>query len=429
MNIHKTVVVLLALLLAGMAMVPMVSAAETSDTTNIVGITVPAPETVDISELKARHTQHSEEAFILTDPAKFLTFWNNKLKWGLSQQQIENGVKKLEAGDLKKYWDESGKYYEINNPEEFSQDLQRALGITEEQAAVFVIMQREQTRLDFQNYQATSQSAIFSLQKSSSILSANPLNQSAPSATGYLYTVLIFTDFQIPSEEGAWRDSHKEDAWYDAWMGTNQIESQADSRAGVDNSVGTYSVTVSGQNTGDNSNAWGPSGWMERAAQNLGYTDGNNDGRYTDDMARALKSYQGADSVVLLFATHDVTRSYAVGPDQGYADKTAIGYWWLGSDSAAHFATQYHYEHEALHLYGALDEYAGSSTCNAASILAVDPMQQFYTNTNHISCGSGSTTSVMRDLGETVISPSTKRFIGWGDHDNDGTLDPFDSSP
>jgi hypothetical protein len=190
-----------------------------------------------------------------------------------------------------------------------------------------------------------------------------------------------------------------------------------------------FSVTVSGQNTGDNINTWGSSGWMERAAQNLGYTDGNSNDRYTDDMATALKNYQGADSVILMFVTHDITRSYAVGPDQGYADKAAIGYWWLGSDYAVHYATQYHYEHEALHLYGALDEYTGSSTCNAASILAVDPMQQFYTNTNHESCGSGSTASVMRTLGQTVISESTKRFIGWGDHDNDGTLDPFDSSP
>ena len=101
----------------------------------------------------------------------------------------------------------------------------------------------------------------------------------------------------------------------------------------------------------------------------------------------------------------------------------------MGSDSAVHFATQYNYEHEALHLYGTLDEYAGSSSCNAVSVLAVYPMQQFSTSTNHISCTSGSTTSVMRDLGETVISLSTKRFIGWGEHDNDGTLDPFDNFP
>lgn len=80
-------------------------------------------------------------------------------------------------------------------------------------------------------------------------------------------------------------------------------------------------------------------------------------------------------------------------------------------------------------MYGALDEYTGASACNAVSILAVDPMQQFYTNTNHISCPSGSVSTVMRDNGVITIGLSTKKFIGWGDHDSDGTLDPMDSSP
>jgi hypothetical protein len=75
-----------------------------------------------------------------------------------------------------------------------------------------------------------------------------------------------------------------------------------------------------------------------------------------------------------------------------------------------------------------LDEYIPNRYCGQASILAVDPMQQFYTNTNHVTC-TGATNSVMRERGQTVISSSTKKFIGWGDHDNDGTLDPFDSTP
>jgi hypothetical protein len=129
-----------------------------------------------------------------------------------------------------------------------------------------------------------------------------------------------------------------------------------------------------------------------------------------------------------MFLTHDAFRPYAVGPDQGFADKAGISYWVVGSGGLHYFTKPYDYQHEALHLYGALDEYAESSTCNAVSILAVDPMQQFYTNTNHISCPS-STSSVMRDYDVATISTSTKRFIGWGDHDNDGTLDPFDSSP
>ncbi|MFA6225422.1 MAG: hypothetical protein WC620_04370 [Methanoregula sp.] len=126
-------------------------------------------------------------------------------------------------------------------------------------------------------------------------------------------------------------------------MGTNQIESQADSRAGVDNTAGYYTVTVSRQNTGDNSNAWDSSGWMEQAAQNIGYSDSNGDGRYTDDMARALKSSTGADSVTLMFLTHDAFRPYAIGPDQGYADKAAILYWVVGSGGVHYFSKPYDY--------------------------------------------------------------------------------------
>lgn len=424
----KLGIVLLALLLAAMVMVPLVSADEESNKANIVGKTVPAPETMDINRLMSRHTQQSDNSFIITNPVTYLTFWNEKLKWGLSQQQIDDSVKKWETGGLKKYRYESGLYYEIQNLEEFSKDLQQVIGITKKQAAVFVIAQKEQIRIDHQNFKDPSKSVLSSSLKSGAGVRASPTTQSAPYAIGDLYTAVIFTDFQTPGEEGLWRESHKEDAYYDAWVGTNQIETQADSRAGVDNTMGYYTVTVSGQNTGDNRNAWGPSGWMERAAQNIGYSDINTDGRYTDDMARALKSSTGADSVTLMFLTHDATRSYAVGPDQGYADKAAIGYWWVGSNGVYYFSSPYHYEHEALHLYGALDEYAGASYCGQVSSLAVDPMQQFYTNTNHVNC-AGSTTSVMKTLGETVISLSTKRFIGWGDHDNDGTLDPFDSTP
>jgi len=428
MNFRKLSIVLLALLLAAMVMVPMVSADNKGDQVNIVGKTVPAPQTMDINMIKSLHIQQSENSFIITDPVRYLTFWNEKLKWGLSQEQIDDTVKKMNSGNLKKYRDESGKYYEITDVEQFSRDLQKAIGLTDKQTTAFIIAQKEQTRSDYQNFKDSTKYGSRASQKTAVLLSSSPSSQSAPSAIGTLYTAVIFTDFQIPGEEGLWRESHKDDAYYDAWVGTNQIESQADSRAGVDNTMGYYTVTVSGGNTGDNNSTWGSSGWMERAAQNLGYADSNSDGRYTDDMARALKVYADADSVILMFLTHDAYSGYAVGPDQGYADKTAIGYWWIGSGGAHYFSQPFDYEHESLHLYGALDEYIPNSYCGQASILAVDPMQQFYTNTNHVTC-TGATNSVMRERGQTVISSSTKKFIGWGDHDNDGTLDPFDSTP
>ncbi len=84
---------------------------------------------------------------------------------------------------------------------------------------------------------------------------------------------------------------------------------------------------VSGENSGDNIYAWGVNGWMEEAARNIGYYDSNGDGRTTDDMARSIKTWSGADSVIVLYYTHDDMGAYAVGPDQGYADKGAISYW------------------------------------------------------------------------------------------------------
>jgi len=290
MKLRKLRVVLLALLLAAMAMVPMVSAAdEDRNKANIVGETVPAPKTMDINLIVSRQSQESDNGFIITNPATYLTFWNEKLNWGLSRQQIDDTAKKMETRYLKKYRSESGNSYEIHDLEELSNDLQQAIGITKEQGAVFVIAQKEQIRIDHKNFYDPSKS-LFSLQrKSGAGILASPATQSAPSATGDLYTAIIFTDFQTPGEEGLWRESHKEDAYYDAYVGTNRIENQADSRAGVENSLGYYTVTVSGENTGDNSGAWGRLGWMERAAQNLGYADINVDGRYTDDMARALE--------------------------------------------------------------------------------------------------------------------------------------------
>jgi hypothetical protein len=69
------------------------------------------------------------------------------------------------------------------------------------------------------------------------------------------------------------------------------------------------------------------------------------------------------------------------------------------------------------------------SYCGQQSILAVSPMHEMYTNTNHVNCPY-STNSVMRDPYSTNgISLSSMRFIGWGDYDSDGILDPLDGTP
>ncbi|ADN36302.1 hypothetical protein Mpet_1545 [Methanolacinia petrolearia DSM 11571] len=409
--------------LAGAIFVPAVSA-DNDKNANIIGIDVPAPEAVDFSISESTSISKENDCeIIIKDPMTYLSYWNKRMEWGLSEEELVKYSQILEKKVLYNYYDKEHNYYPITDLNVFSEEVSEILGLNTLQTAKFIQSQKEQLVEDYQNYllerfedPAESKDYI------------SPSSRSAPYACGKMYYLYIITDFQNPSSEGAWTTADRNDALNDASIGTNSIRLQAPSSANAVNDGGYYTVTVSGANTGDNSDAWDPNGWMEEAAENIGYTDVNDDGRTTDDLARSVKSWSGADSVILLYFTHDDWGAYAVGPDKGYADKTAISYWGrTGSGSVPSVPGSY--EHESLHLYGALDEYAESSYCGQSSILAVSPMHDMYTNTNHVTCIS-STPSVMRDHTATsVISTSTRCFIGWGDYDNDGTIDPFDSTP
>jgi hypothetical protein len=178
---------------------------------------------------------------------------------------------------------------------------------------------------------------------------------------------------------------------------------------------------------------------MEQAAQQFGYGNSSPYQRYTDNFAYALKQapYNG-DSVILVFLTHDDKGSTATGPDQGYADKVLVSYW--GIKPAGRFNSEPGtYEHEIVHAYGALDEYIGGNGvgCNYwPSGLAVSPMYEMYKNTNYDTCPLSTKQGVMyypyNDLFHIFwwqISGASRKWIGWGDYDNDGILDPLDNSP
>lgn len=415
---------LMVLALAGAIFVPVVSAEENYDNANIIGVDVPAPEQIDVSGSESTSlSKENNYEIIIEDPMTYLSYWNKRMEWGFSEEEMEEFSLILEKKVLDKYFDKEHDYFQITDFQTFSEELGNILGLSALQTVNFIQSQKEQLVEDYQNYHLED---FWDGPKSRDYIS--PSSQSAPYACGKMYYLYIITDFQIPSSDGAWTTADRNDALNDAYSGTNAIRQQAPSAANAINDGGYYTVTVSGANTGDNSDAWGQTGWMEEAAINLGYTDVNGDGRTTDDLARSIESWSGADTVILLYLTHDDKGAYAVGPDMGYADKTAISYWGL-ADWGRFDSVPGSYEHESLHLYGALDEYTGASYCGQSSILAVSPMHDMYTNTNHISCPS-STNSVMRDPYSTsLISTSSRCFIGWGDYDSDGTIDPVDSTP
>jgi len=414
---------LLAALLVSVCVVPAMAASEErSREANIIGVDVPAPKQIDIpsDEELALLTEH-DGGVIIDCTETYLNYWNEKLNWGISEEEIKEYSQILEKQVLVRYYDADDHYYHITDLDTFGEELGSVLGLNADQTAKFVQSHKEQLVKDHQNYHGGTFAPNNLIRDYIS-----PSTQSAPYAHGKMYYLYIITDFQTPSSDGAWTVADRNDALSDAYSGTDAIRQQAPSGANAVNDGGYYTVTVSGANTGDNIHAWGVNGWMEEAARNIGYTDINGDGRTTDDMARAAKSWSGADSVILLYFTHDDMGGYAVGPDQGYADKGALSYWGR-ADWGRFPSVPESYEHESLHLYGALDEYAAKGTfCGQSSILAVSPMHDMYTNTNHISCPSV-TNSVMLYLYNTsTISISSGRFIGWGDYDSDGILDPID---
>jgi PKD repeat protein len=371
-----------------------------------------------------------------------LEYWNARLQWNLSQEQITQYSSNADVTLLNNYPTSDGKWFHIKNLTKFDEEFGRYIGLNNDQISRFILQDQKQLIIDRQNYhspflQSNTVLAGSDISITDYVLtSVSPGSQSAPYAIGNLYYLYIFTDFTSPGPYGSWVQSHIDDALSDAGEGTWQIMDQAPAVINVNNDGGWARVTVNGENLGPNvASTWGQNGWMEQAASQFGHgTD--TDGRYTTKLAKYMKSISGADSVILVFFTHDDKGATATGPDQGYADKVLVSYW--GVSQGQVFDSQAgSYEHEIVHAYGALDEYIGGNgvDCNyGPSRLAVSPMYEMYKNTNYDTCPSSTKRGVMYYPYNNgpfwyEISSSSRKFIGWGDFDGDGMVDPLDSDP
>lgn len=76
--------------------------------------------------------------------------------------------------------------------------------------------------------------------------------------------------------------------------------------------------------------------------------------------------------------------------------------------------------HEIGHTVGARDEY-GQSNCHATDLCG-------FTNTPNLNCELENpfTVDCLMKNGKPVVCPFTRGHFGWGDHDLDSVLDPFD---
>ncbi|WP_067052428.1 hypothetical protein [Methanofollis ethanolicus] len=148
--------VFLAILLICVAMLPAMSAGdEECAGTNVVGIDVPAPEpTVVPSDEKLPSLGEKDEGAIIDNTTTYLTYWNEKMKWELSEEEIEKDSRILEEKVLVRHYDADDDYYHIKDLNTFGEEMGPVLGLTPDQIMDFVQAHREQLVIDRQNYES-----------------------------------------------------------------------------------------------------------------------------------------------------------------------------------------------------------------------------------------------------------------------------------
>lgn len=362
---------------------------------------------------------------MVDDVSAYIKAVNDELDLNLSPEEINQYAVTLAS----RYLSATAKIsptssIKVNNYSEFQQDVANVLELNKKKSKTYF-----QLSSASESFCATDEvTQIISQSRDSDYV--DPATQSAPYAYGRLAYVYLFVNFQ-GNPDTTWTTSERNTALNNAQLGAAVIKNRAPTAANIENSFGYYTTTVSGVDYGsDHPSTWGSDGWMEEAASNLGFNSPEYD-RSTEYMADYLMDYYDADSVILVYCLYKEGTSYAIGPGTGFADKCVVYSW---SDQRFTYRGQAEknvYAHETLHLYGALDEYpTDPSTDGITSYMAVSPLNEWYTNTNHhnnpnhyhsIMCADG-----IYGENNPVISQSTKNFIGWGDKDNDSIIDALE---
>lgn len=369
----------------------------------------------------------------ITDIREYVSSWNEKMNWKLSQVLISETVEKLEKSQgplsvLRK--DEDGFF--IPDYGDFKIVLARELGLNSEQTHQFIEKTTQERRVKDESIMQNAISAESLLRINTMPDRVNPATHSAPYAYGKVYYLYIFTDFEQSLSQYRWTQEKINRVLGDAYDGTHAITAASPSGACMSNDGGYHWVEVSGNNPGpDDPNSYGPNGWMERALTEAGYTNRGFDQYIIDDVARSIKSQTNSDAVIVMYFTADVSPGYALPLESGvYGERAVVAYWEEAPSSGGSVqASATTYQHEALHLFGAVDEYQGSNSAYLDySYRAVSPMNRWYRNTNfHTINQQHDHNSVMCDHRNSgMISDSTRKFIGWGDHDGNGVIDLFD---
>jgi hypothetical protein len=186
-------------------------------------------------------SQEPDDGIEIENISGILSYWNARLQWGFSHEQIIQNSSGAEEAILKNYPTSDGKWFHIKNLTKFDEELGRYVGLNNDQISRFILEDQKQLVIDRQNYdspllQSNDMLAGSDLSETDHLLAmVLPGSQSAPYAAGTLYYLYIVTDFTSPGPYGSWVQTHIDDALSEAGYGTWEIENQAPGNANVNN--------------------------------------------------------------------------------------------------------------------------------------------------------------------------------------------------
>jgi hypothetical protein len=253
----------------------------------------------------------------------------------------------------------------------------------------------------------------------------HPSDTSAPFLTGRNVIARIY----VNDRNNTWTADDRDTAWQQVSIAASQIRNWAPSSANVSFVHVSFIATLNGTPNYSVDNP--DKDWMEDVVYTFGYPS-------TAEFAKALKTTYNADHVIQLFLPHIDERSYALPyPSWDYGERACV-FFYASCFIVCIRNDEGPYKHEALHLFGACDEYY-ESQCNfgcAQCEWAYEHYKSLYSNSGNCEyCMSNPVPCIMRSgvndnhAMNDYICYYTRGQIGWGDYDGDGILDPFDLCP
>lgn len=97
-------------------------------------------------------SQEFDDGVEIQNVTTMLVYWNGRMNWGLSQEQIREYSIEAEKQILKNLTSTRNNWYHIKNLTKFDEEIGAIIGLNDAEISAFIIEDRKQLQIDHMNY-------------------------------------------------------------------------------------------------------------------------------------------------------------------------------------------------------------------------------------------------------------------------------------